>query len=229
LDAKHIKSAIGYNKKIEILGMACFDSTLKLANDFKFKKDLFEKLGVKDKQRNKKIVFYAPTFRDFDLKKGIIDLPIKKMSELKDCIVLVRLHPLVKEKIDCSIFENDNLINVCNYPDSSDLLAICDVLITDYSSIFYQYSPLNKPIVFYPYDFDAYKELRGGFYLDYKNDLPGPICYTEEELVNTLENIDEIHMKYEKKQKKFNEKYNYLADGNASKRFVDKLISGYFE
>ena len=79
-------------------------------------------------------------------------------------------------------FINSNFINACNYPDASDLLPISDILITDYSSLFYQYAPLNRLIVFYPYDYEEYIKLRGGFYLDYEKELPGPICKTEDEL-----------------------------------------------
>ena len=84
---------------------------------------------------------------------------------------------------------------------------------------------MKKPIIFYPYDFKKYLKLRGGFYLDYKKDLPGPICYTEEELFNTIKNIEEIITKYKTKIKKFDEKYNYLSDGKSSERFVNKLIN----
>lgn len=229
LDAGKIVSSTGYNGKIEILGMACLDKTLKLSIAPSFKQMILEKVRISKKDEKKKIFLYAPTFRDFDLEKDVIDVPIKKLASLKDKIFLVRLHPLVRKKINLTLFDNKNIINVCDYPDVSDLLAICDVLITDYSSIFFQFSPLNRPIVFYSYDFEKYVELRGGFYLDYKNDLPGPICYQEKELVKIIDNIDEVHKKYMDKQDDFNKKYNYWADGYSSKRFVDKLINNEFD
>ena len=228
LDANHIVSATGYKGKIEILGMACFDITLKLSNDLNFKKRVLDELKIKNKDRKKSIILYAPTFRDFDLDKDVVDVPIENLANLENSIVLVRLHPLVRKKVNHKLFKYNNIINVCDYPDASDLLAICDVLITDYSSIFYQYSPLNKPIVFYPYDYEAYKELRGGFYLDYENELPGPVCYTKEDLFNVLNDMDNVYKKYEIKHKEFNNRFNYLADGNASKRFVEKLIADEF-
>lgn len=229
LDANHIITGTGYNKKIEILGMACIDTTLKLSKDIKFKENLLDKLKIKKRSKNKKIILYAPTFRDFDLEKDIIDIPIKKFSEMKDYIFLIRLHPLVRKKVDHQLFEYENLINACDYPDASDLLAICDALITDYSSIFYQFCVLNRPIIFYPYDMEKYKKLRGGFYLDYDNELPGPICYNEEELINILKDLDNINDNYKEKINTFNEKYNYLSDGKSSERFVDKLVKGEFK
>lgn len=228
LDARKIVSATGYKGKVEILGMACFDTTLKLANDKSFKDKILKEINITKKDWNKKIVLYAPTFRDFDLENETINVPIEKLAKLKDKIILVRLHPLVRKKVNPKLFENDNIINVCDYSDVSDLLAICDILITDYSSIFFQYSPLNKPIVFYPYDFEIYKKIRGGFYLNYKKDLPGPICYDEEELFEVINNIKKYHTKYKTKQDKFNKEHNYYADGNSSKRFVDKLKNQEF-
>lgn len=229
LDAEHIITSTGYKGKVDILGMACFDITLRLSKDKKFKEKVLKEIGIDDICKNKKIVLYAPTFRDYELNGDKINVPIEKLSKLKDCIILLRLHPLVRKQINTDIFKHKNIINACNYPDASDLLAICDVLITDYSSIFYQYSPLNRPIIFYPYDFEEYKKLRGGFYLNYEEDLPGAICYNENELYEALLDIEKTHKDYCNKQKKFNSKYNYLADGNASKRFVEKLKNGEYD
>lgn len=227
LDAQAIKTSTGFDKNIEILGMACVDDTLKINNNKLLKKEILKKLGISDNE--KKIILYAPTFRDFDLDKNKeIDIPIKQLANLRDYLILIRLHPLVRDKINKDIFKNSNFINACNYPDASDLLPISDILITDYSSLLYQYAPLYRPIVFYPYDYDEYKRLRGGFYLDYENDLPGPICKRESELYDTLKNIDVVYKKYEKKLKKFNDIYSKLSDGKASKRFVDKLMSDEF-
>lgn len=227
-DEKVIRSSTGYKGKIETLGMACVDNVIKLSKDKTFKEEVLKKLGIENKVKNKKIILYAPTFRDFDLDKDCVDVPIEKLSKLKDCLTIVRLHPLIREKVNQELFKNENIINGCNYPDCSGILVISDVLITDYSSILYEFLPLDLPIVFYPYDYDQYVELRGGFYVDYKKELPGPICYNEKDLLKTIENIEEISKEYKNKRKEFNKKYNNLSDGNASKRFVDKLINREF-
>ena len=229
LDVSHIKSSTGYNKKFDVLGMSCIDTTLSLAKDNKFKEELLNKLGLTDKVKNKKIILYAPTFRDFDLNKKVIDVPISKLSKLDDYIIMIRLHPLVRKKVNQKIFDNSNIINVCDYPDAGELLVISDILITDYSGIFYEFSPLNRPIIFYPYDYKKYCKLRGGFYLDYQKDLPGPICYKEDELIDTLTNLDDVYKKYKKKQMAFNAEENKYADGKAAMRFVTKLLDGKYE
>lgn len=227
-DAKVIRSSTGYDKEIKVLGMACVDNVLKNANNKNFKKEVLKKIGIESKVKDKKIILYAPTFRDFDLDKETIDVPIDHLANLKNYIILVRLHPLVRDKINLNLFNHDNIINVCDYPDSSELLPVADILITDYSSIIHEFSPLKKPSIFYAYDYDKYVKLRGGFDLDYKKELPGPICYNEKELIQTLEDIDKIEKEYKPNLEAFNKKYNYLSDGNASKRFVDNLIEGNF-
>ena len=87
LDAKKIVSATGFTGKVEILGMACFDTTLKLVNNKFFKEKLLKKLKIDKKEWNKDIILYAPTFRDFDLEKEIINIPIEKLSTLKDKLI----------------------------------------------------------------------------------------------------------------------------------------------
>ena len=225
-DKKTIRSATGYNGKIEILGMAAVDTVINNCKDEQKKQNVLKHLNINNSKKN---ILYAPTFRDYDLDKNIINIPIKELSKLKDYNIIIRLHPLVRTKVDKSLFNLDNFINGCNYPDVSDILAITDILITDYSSVFYEYMPKNSPIIFYPYDFDKYVALRGGFYVDYKKELPGPICYTEKELLNVIKKIDEIYPQYIEKRRKFNKKYNNLSDGKASERLVNNLINNKFK
>jgi len=226
LDEDVIRSSTGYNKKTMMLGAACTDEILQVNRDVKRKEEIKYRLGIKENQFNKKIVFYAPTFREADLTRKDIKIPITKLIENKDIILLVRLHPLTKENIDNSIFR-ENIINVCMYPNASELLAITDVLISDYSSIIYEFAILDRPIIFYDYDIEDYLKERG-LYLSVKKDLPGPVVYTEDDLYETLEDIDEIALKYKEKMNKFNKKYNYYNDGNVCKRTIDIIRNGGF-
>ena len=84
------------------------------------------------------------------------------------------------------------------------------------------YANLKRPIVYYMYDFEAYKNEMRGFYIDLK-ELPGNIVRTEEELIKDIKEVTN-NFKYDKKYKKFNEKYNYLDDGNASKRVIERIV-----
>ena len=225
-DEKVIRTSTGYNGNVEVLGMAAVDLVINNCDNKEKKEKVLKKLNISNKKKN---ILYAPTFRDYDFDKNIINIPIKELSKLKDYNIIIRLHPLVRDKVDKNMFDIKNFVNGCNYPDVSDILLITDILITDYSSVFYEYMPKNSPIIFYPYDYDKYVDLRGGFYVDYSKELPGPICYTEKELLNVVKEIDKIYPQYIEKRRKFNKKYNNLSDGKASERLVNNLINNKFK
>jgi len=193
----------------------------------KDKEKILKKLNLLNNK--KKIILYAPTFRDDDLNKDIkeIKLPIEQLEKLEDYVILIRLHPLMNNKIS-KLKLPHNFINVGNYPNIQDLFLIADILITDYSSIIFPFSLLNKSIVLYPYDIENYIKLRGGFDLDYEK-LPFPICYKEDDLLITIKNIKKENSKYKKDLIAFNKKYNYLNDGHVSERFITELKKGNFD
>lgn len=219
------RSSTGYQGRSLALGQA--------RNDFFFnytKKDILrikKRLGI-DKIKNKKIVLYAPTFRDYELELGKAKLPINKLAEIDDICVVVTCHPLMKYFLNEDKLPS-NFINAIEYDNFTELLLIADYLITDYSSAILDFSILNRLTILYPYDYDEYIKYRSGFHFDYKKELPSPICYSEDELVECIKNIGQIEKKYLKKLKKFNEKVNYLHDGKATYRFVCELKKGTFD
>ena len=226
IDKKIIKSSTGYNKKTCLLGSATTDLILEINNNT-FKKNIIKnKIKIPTNFFNKKIILYAPSFRNNNLQEKTIKLKINKLFQLNNYIILIRLHPLIKEKLDKSIFSK-NIIDVSNYPDSSELLGITDILISDYSSISFKFAILNKPIIFYAFDLDLYLKERG-FYLNYTKTMPGIIVYNEDDLLYAIKNIKEFQAKYIEKLNTFNKKYNYLNDGNVCKRIVNKLNEGFF-
>lgn len=226
LDEQVIISSTGYNKKTAILGSATTDEILEISKDSNRRNVIKKALGIQEKDFNKKIILYAPTFRDSDLKGTNNKLKIDSLSKIDDAIILLRLHPLISKNIDKSIFSN-NIVNACSYPDSAELLAITDILISDYSSVISKFAILNKPIILYAYDLDLYLKERG-FYSDYKKDMPGTIVYNEQELLKALSNIEDTQNKYQSKINEFNEKYNYLNDGHVCERTVQKIKEGFF-
>ena len=219
-------SSVAFKKNCVVLGNA--DTDLIVNADSNYIENVRKKVGLMTNK--KKVIMYAPTFRDTDLDKDgdSLNIPIMKLDELKDYIVLLRFHPLISKKIE-NIKLPDNFINVGWYPNILDLYLVTDILITDYSSIIFPYMILEKCLILYPYDFDDYVKLRGGFYLDYKNDLPASIVYNEDDLVKTINNIDNFMNKYKNKIKQFNKKYNSLNDGHVCERFVEKLKNGDFK
>lgn len=219
-----LSSSVGYKKKCFVVGNC--ETDLLVNRTKQYVDNIKNKIGLD----NKKVILYAPTFRDTDLNKSgdELKIPITKLEDLKDYTVLLRLHPLVSKKIENKKLPS-NFINVGWYPNILDLYLVTDILITDYSSIVFPYMLLEKSLIMYPYDYEDYLKLRGGFYLDYKNDLPGKIVYNEDELVNTIKNIDEFNKEYMPKVKEFNKKYNSLNNGKVCQRFVDMLIDKKFK
>lgn len=221
-----IKNSTGFDQKIFRLGIP---STDPIARSKKLSSDEIENLKKKyNIPLDKKIVLYAPTYREDLLGKENIKLNIESLCELQDYVFLVRLHPLLNSKTDKNIFKNSNFINCENVPDIVDLYPITDILISDYSASIYEFALTDKKIILYPYDYEKYSTYPG-IVIDYQKIMPGPICYTEKELYNTLKNLDTSFNGYEKKLKKFNKKFNYLNDGQATKRFVENLNCGNFD
>jgi len=201
-------------------------------NDFLFNytdedlENIKEKLGIDN--INKKIILYAPTWRDDQHKSGIgytyeqkLDFDKLKEKIGNEYIILFRAHYFVANKFNFEKYKGF-VYDVSGYDDINELYIISDILITDYSSVFFDYANLKRPIIYYMYDFDEYKNDLRGFYIDI-DDLPGKIVMKEDDLVDQVLNIEK-EFKYDDKYKRFNEKYNYLDDGNASKRVVNKII-----
>ena len=97
-------------------------------------------------------------------------------------------------------------------------------MITDYSSVFFDFANLKRPELFYMYDYDDYKNNLRDFYISLK-ELPGPIVQSEEELIGEIKKIDSYNKKYKIKYENFNKKYNYLDDGNSAKRVVEEIFN----
>ncbi len=147
----------------------------------------------------KKVILYAPTFRDHQsLGKGkfYFDYPFDfdRVAEAlgDEYVFLIRTHVLVTKKPKIPVQHRERFIDATAYPDIQELYLITDLLITDYSSVFFDFANMNRPMMFYAYDLDLYRDTLRGFYLDYYNDLPGPILETEEALLHALSDIPRL-------------------------------------
>lgn len=189
----------------------------------RFKKEC--NISLKD---TRKIILYAPTWRDNQHTSGVgytydLGVDFKKLQEkLQDeYIILFRPHYFVANKFDFEKYK-DFVVDVSKYEDITDLYCMADILITDYSSVFFDYANLKKPMIFYMYDKKEYEEDIRGFYISL-DELPGAIVETENDLIREINNTSK-KFKYGKKYKAFNDKYNYLDDGSASKRVIEEIL-----
>lgn len=189
---------------------------------------LKEKLGI---PKDKKTILYAPTWRDdqhygsgqykFEL---ALDLKLMKERLQDDYVVLLRTHHYISDHIDVSGL-GDFVINLSSYDDISEIYLISDICITDYSSVFFDYANLKRPILFYTYDFDKYKNQLRGFYIDMNTEVPGPLLYTSEQVVQAIEDIDEITEEYKERYDQFYDRFCCYDDGHASEHVAEAMLA----
>ncbi|MCY8836088.1 CDP-glycerol glycerophosphotransferase family protein [Bacillus atrophaeus] len=160
---------------------------------------------------NKKIILYAPTFRDYDMHS--LRLPFTKeelINELNgDYILFVKLHPALRNKITV-LSDGEYVKDVSDFR-LKDLFIASDILITDYSSVPFEYAFLNKPMLFFTYDLKEYDEKRG-LIDDYKAVIPGKACMNSgslaEEIADPSADTEQI--------KRFSQKWNLYSKGSSS-------------
>ncbi len=187
-----------------------------------------ERLGI---SKDKKVVLYAPTWRDdafYAPGQYKFDLPLdlKIMEELKDRYFFVlRTHYFIADHLSLTEEQKEFVTDCSRYNDIGELYMISDVLITDYSSVFFDYANLRRPILFYVYDFEKYRDTLRGFYFDMESRCPGPLLYTSREVADALLDIDGIRDAYADKYKAFTDDFCYLDDGHAAQRIVDAVFS----
>lgn len=201
-------------------------------NDFLYNYTKQEVSKIKEKLNinkiNKKVILYAPTWRDNQHQSGVgytykTEVNFERLQrELgQDYVILFRAHYLVANAFNFEKYK-DFIYDVSKIDDINELYIVSDMLITDYSSVFFDYANLKRPIIFYMYDFEHYKNDMRGFYIDLK-ELPGNITKTEDELIEEIKKINN-DFKYNKMYEKFNKKYNYLDDGKATIRSTNKIL-----
>ncbi|AGL21296.1 bifunctional glycosyltransferase/CDP-glycerol:glycerophosphate glycerophosphotransferase [Actinoplanes sp. N902-109] len=182
-----------------------------------------------DLPAGKRVVLYAPTWRDDEFygqgrykMSMMLDLAAARRALGDDHVLLVRRHPNVVDPIpdDGSGFVRD----VSTYPDMADLLSITDVLITDYSSVMFDFANTGRPILLFTYDLEHYRDKLRGFYFDFEHEAPGPLLMTSEDVVRTLTEIAVDPGAYSAERAAFQTRFCDLDDGGATQRVVDRML-----
>ena len=181
--------------------------------------------------KDKKVILYAPTWRDNEYyQKGeykfATEMDFDQMhSELgDDYVLIVKFHYLVKENIDWSKY--GGFVIECDAQwDIQELYLVSDIMITDYSSVMFDYAILRRPMLFFTYDLKFYKDSLRDFYFDMLEEVPGPLIENTTDLVNEIKNlnIEEYEEKYGEKYDRFQNKYNEFDKGTASKYIIDLI------
>jgi len=203
-------------------------------NDFLYTHNTPENIALLKKNcglsENKKIILYAPTWRDNQFyQKGKykfdLELDLNRMrEELGDeYIVVLRLHYLVAENLDLSHYEGF-AYDFSKHEDIRELYLMADMLITDYSSVFFDYANLRRPMMFFVYDLDDYRDNLRGFYFDFEEKAPGPLFKNTEQIINEVKKIDRYGYQPTEAFEEFYQKFCYLEDGKASERVVQQVF-----
>nr|WP_315364602.1 CDP-glycerol glycerophosphotransferase family protein [Cytobacillus firmus] len=176
--------------------------------------------------KGKKVITFAPTFRGNGQQSAHYPMEVlnleKIYNELKDeYVFLFKIHPFVKNDFNIPYQYKDFYYDFSSYREINDLLFITDLLITDYSSVCFEYALLNKPMLFFAFDVEEYVQKRD-FYYEFTSFIPGPLVRSSEEIIQT---IKEKNYKMDK-IKPFIEYFFDHHDGNSSRRVVDHLILG---
>ncbi len=172
--------------------------------------------------RGKKVVLYAPTYREQDLVAFRLQLDLEKIvpSLPEGMILLVKLHPAVRDRMVIPEAMKDKVFDVSTYAGMNELLFVSDILITDYSSIPFEYSLLGKPMIFYLYDHESYLMERG-VWEDYKTSLPGPVAYTTQEVTSIL--LENSFNEKSASVGEFCKKWNQYSHGHSSTNVVNLI------
>lgn len=185
------------------------------------------RLGI---PKDKKTILYAPTWRDdeyygkgqykFELRLNL-DLMKEKLGD--EYVILLRTHYFIADSLDVSALKGF-AYNVSKYDDISELYLISDILITDYSSVFFDFANLKRPMLFFTYDLEKYRDVLRGFYIDIEKEVPGPLVYTSEEVIESIKNIDLVAQEYQDRYEKFYNRFCGWEDGQASKKVVESVF-----
>ncbi len=201
-------------------------------NDFLINKSIDNSIPNKSFLENNRLILYAPTFRE-GKKTDLLPFTNTNLDKLNSFLednntyLLIRKHPNEAQRFEDlysagTIRSRILFAGQDNYPDTQVLLKFTDILITDYSSIYFDFLLLNKPIIFIPYDYDEYI-IERNFLYDYYENTPGPKLFSQSEIINYLTKcFENIETDVELRNKCI-KKFHKYTDGKSSERILAKM------
>jgi CDP-glycerol glycerophosphotransferase len=171
-------------------------------------------------------VLYAPTWRDDerDAQGPELGLDVESFATgMGDgWSLLVRTHYYMAGR--ASLQQGPGVLDVSYYPDIRDLYLAADVMVTDYSSVMFDFAITEKPMVFYAYDLAHYRDSVRGFYFDFVEEAPGPVVESMPALLDALSKLDEVRDEYRDRYGRFRKRYCHMEDGHATDRAIELLL-----
>lgn len=174
--------------------------------------------------KDKKIILFAPTFRGagketafYPVEQFDVERIYKSLGS--DYAILIKQHPFVKDTVSIPDHLADCVLDMSDYSDINALLFITDIVITDYSSLIFEASLLNLPMLFYVFDLQEYTAERD-FYFDFGPTVPGKKVFSQDALIQAIQQEDFEH----EKVAPFRDKYFEELDGKSTERVVDLVV-----
>jgi CDP-glycerol glycerophosphotransferase len=196
------------------------------ANDPDFRREVRERLGL---PANRKILLYAPTFRRYP--KALTTgnpanaprIDLKRFEEAlgEEWLVVLRAHYLDRMTVPRRYANVAR--NMTRYDDISDLLVVADAVVTDYSSVMFDYAITGRPMAFYTSDYELYRLMRGS-YFDLPDEAPGPTVLDTAAIISWLQDLDATHASYEQRYRAFQARYCEFETGSAAATIIRQVF-----
>ena len=223
---ERLRNAFGYRGPIHETGYPRNDLLSSPRKD-DVRAEVRSDLGIRDDQT---VVLYTPTWRDDLVFEGSGDRDFEFPIDLdefgarlgKDHVLLLRLHNMVMSRLE--VAEGSAVRDVCSHPDIRDLYLAADMMVTDYSSTMFDFAITGKPLLFFTYDLERYRDQLRGFYFDLAEVAPGPLVATSTELVEAIAGIDRVTAEHAERYARFRKTFCHLEDGSATERVLDLIL-----
>ncbi len=199
---------------------------------FKDNAELIDSIKNKyDIPKDKKIILYAPTWKDDEQKEYWehyfnLEIDLERLYEEfnDEYIILLKMHHLVSERLDIDENLKDFAIDLSLHDDIQELYVMADILITDYSSVFFDYAHSKRPIIFFVPDLNHYMENVRGLYLNMETELPGPLIQNNDDLIESIRNIDKVSHDYKERYEVFYERFCSVCKGDSGEKIVERIF-----
>ena len=226
VSTERLRRAFGYRGPIHETGLPRND-LLSSPRREQLRADVRASLSVDEGQT---VVLYTPTWRDdlvfnrtgprdFEFPVDLDDFSARLGA---DHVLLLRLHNMVMDRLE--IVDGSAVRDVCSHPDIRDLYLAADLMVTDYSSTMFDFAITGKPMLFFTYDLDYFRDELRGFYFDLAEVAPGPLLRTSDELVAAIGDIDAVSAQHAERYARFRETFCCLEDGRAGERVLDLIL-----
>lgn len=196
-------------------------------NDILFEMNTPEDIAMLKKKygidSDKKLILYAPTWRkrnQFDLR---LDLGAMADALGDEYQIGLRVHQFALAGLDEASLDS-RVVNLSFINSMEELFLISDIAITDYSSLMFDYAVLNRPLLFYTYDLEEYRDRLRGFNLDFEAEAPGPLLSTTEDVIDAIAHLSDTNIRYADAYRRFRDSFCSFERGQASRRIFESVF-----